>query len=100
MWMPIPPRPWPVVPITPRVGSASGTPGESAFASRGRGLTNLEGKTNKQGIRFVLQPAYEGNQGWLVWGEERESRAHRLAGPGGPVWTGAAPHQICPAAAT
>src|SRR5215469_4790119 len=43
------------------------------FRSKGRGLDSLEGKTNKQGIRFVLQPAHEGNQGWLVWGEERIS---------------------------
>src|SRR5215475_8993318 len=43
------------------------------FRSKGRGLSSLEGKTNKQGIRFVLQPAHEGNQGWLVWGEERIS---------------------------
>jgi hypothetical protein len=43
------------------------------FRSKGRGLSSLEGKTNQQGIRFVLQPAHEGNQGWLVWGEERIS---------------------------
>src|SRR5215471_10893500 len=43
------------------------------FRSKGRGLSSLEGKTNSQGIRFVLQPAHEGNQGWLVWGEERIS---------------------------
>src|SRR5215472_10965946 len=39
------------------------------FRSYGRGLSSLEGKTNTQGIRFVLQPAHEGNQGWLVWGK-------------------------------
>ena len=27
------------------------------FRSKGRGLSSLEGKTNTQGIRFVLQPA-------------------------------------------
>jgi hypothetical protein len=43
------------------------------FRSRGRGLSSLEGKTNQQGIRFVLQPPQEGNQGWLVWGEARIS---------------------------
>src|SRR5215469_10399007 len=43
------------------------------FRSSGRGLDSLEGKTNTQGIRFVLQPAQEGNQGWLVWGDERIS---------------------------
>ena len=41
------------------------------FRSSGRGLPSLEGKTNKQGIRFVLQQPEEGNQGWFVWGEER-----------------------------
>ena len=41
------------------------------FRSSGRGLPSLEGKTNKQGIRFVLQRPEEGNQGWFVWGEER-----------------------------
>src|SRR5262249_43514595 len=83
---PIPPRRWRVVPITPGLACASAKPGESASASRGRGLESLEGKTNTQGIRFVLQPPQEGNQGWLVWGEERESRAHRLAGSRSPVW--------------
>src|SRR5215472_11036747 len=43
------------------------------FRSKGRGLSSLEGKTNKQGIRFVLQQPHEGNQGWLLWGEERIS---------------------------
>jgi transposase len=39
------------------------------FRSRGRGLDSLEGKTNKQGLRFVLDKSAEGNQGWLVWGQ-------------------------------
>src|SRR5215475_13101361 len=43
------------------------------FRSKGRGLSSLEGKTNAQGIRFVLQRPHEGNQGWLVWGKERIS---------------------------
>src|SRR5215472_5231060 len=43
------------------------------FRSKGRGLDSLEGKTTTQGIRFVLQPAHEGNEGWLVWGEARIS---------------------------
>jgi transposase len=43
------------------------------FKSQGRGLESLEGKTNKQGIRFVLQAPTEGSQGWLVWGKERLS---------------------------
>src|ERR1051326_4500370 len=50
-----------------------GTARRVRFRSKGRGLDSLEGKTNKQGIRFVLQPVQEGNQGWLVWGEERIS---------------------------
>ena len=41
------------------------------FKSKGRGLDSLEGKTNKQGIRFVVQQPTEGNQGWLIWGQER-----------------------------
>jgi transposase len=41
------------------------------FKSKGRGLDSVEGKTNKQGIRFVLQEPQEGSQGWLVWGKER-----------------------------
>ena len=50
-----------------------GTARRVRFRSKGRGLDSLEGKTNKQGIRFVLQPPQEGNQGWLVWGKERIS---------------------------
>ena len=41
------------------------------FRSKGRGLESLEGKTNKQGIRFVVHQPKDGNQGWLVWGQER-----------------------------
>ncbi len=41
------------------------------FRSKGRRLDSLEGKTNTQGIRFALQEPTAGNQGWLVWGEER-----------------------------
>jgi transposase len=41
------------------------------FKSKGRGLDSLEGKRNDTGLRFVLQPAEEGNQGWLVWGKDR-----------------------------
>jgi hypothetical protein len=40
------------------------------FRSKGRGLESLEGKTNRQGIRFVLQGPKDGNQGWLVWSKE------------------------------
>jgi hypothetical protein len=41
------------------------------FRSPGRGLDSLEGKRNDTGLRFVLQPPQEGNQGWLVWGQDR-----------------------------
>jgi transposase len=41
------------------------------FRSKGRGLESLEGKTNKQGIRFLLQQPQAGKAGWLVWGTER-----------------------------
>jgi transposase len=41
------------------------------FKSRGRGLDSVEGKTNKQGLRFVLQAPEEGNAGYLVWQQDR-----------------------------
>jgi hypothetical protein len=41
------------------------------FRSKGRGLDSIEGKRNDTGLRFVLQPPEEGNQGWLVWGRDR-----------------------------
>ena len=41
------------------------------FMSQGRGLDSVEGKTNKQGLRFVLQSPEEGHAGWLVWQEDR-----------------------------
>ncbi len=41
------------------------------FRSRGRGLDSIEGKRNDTGLRFALQPAKEGSQGWLVWGKDR-----------------------------
>ena len=41
------------------------------FKSSGRGLDSVEGKNNTQGLRFVLQPAEEGNAGWLVWQSDR-----------------------------
>jgi transposase len=40
------------------------------FKSKGRGLDSVENKWNKSGLRFVLQPAEEGNNGWLVWGQD------------------------------
>ncbi len=41
------------------------------FKSKGRGLNSVENKWEKSGLRFVLQPPEEGNQGWLVWGKDR-----------------------------
>jgi hypothetical protein len=41
------------------------------FKSSGRGLDCVEGKTNTQGLRFVLQAAEEGHAGWLVWQQDR-----------------------------
>jgi hypothetical protein len=43
------------------------------FKSKGRGLDSLEGKSNRAGIRFVLQAPQDGNSGWLVWGKEHIS---------------------------
>jgi hypothetical protein len=40
------------------------------YKSRGRGLDSVEGKTNKQGLRFVLQAPEEGNEGFLVWQQD------------------------------
>jgi hypothetical protein len=36
------------------------------FKSRGRGLSSIENKRNDTGLRFVLQKAEEGNQGYLI----------------------------------
>src|SRR5712691_2645965 len=41
------------------------------FKSKGRGLDSVENKRNNTGLRFVLQPPEEGNQGWLIWGKDR-----------------------------
>ncbi len=35
------------------------------FKSKGRGLDSVENKWSKSGLRFLLQPPEEGNQGWL-----------------------------------
>ena len=43
------------------------------FKSRGRGLDSVEGKRNDTGPRFVLQTPKEGNQGFVIWGEDRLS---------------------------
>jgi hypothetical protein len=44
---------------------------KARFKSKGRGLDSIEGKRNNTGLRFLLQPPEEGNQGWLVWGKDR-----------------------------
>jgi hypothetical protein len=41
------------------------------FRSKGRGLDSVENKRNNTGLRFLLQPPEEGNQGWLIWGKDR-----------------------------
>jgi hypothetical protein len=41
------------------------------FKSRGRGLGSLENKRNDTGLRFELQQPEEGNQGFLVWKDDR-----------------------------
>src|SRR5258708_6154922 len=41
------------------------------FKSRGRGLSSIENKRNDTGLHFVLQKAEEGNQGVLLWQEDR-----------------------------
>jgi transposase len=41
------------------------------FKSRGRGLDSVEGKNNKQGLRFILQAPEEGNAGYLVFQQDR-----------------------------
>ena len=41
------------------------------FRSRGRGLSSLENKRNDTGLRFVLQKPEEGNQGCLIWQDDR-----------------------------
>src|SRR5258707_7177320 len=40
------------------------------FKSKGRGLDSVENKWEKSGLRFLVQPPEEGNQGWLVWGKD------------------------------
>jgi hypothetical protein len=41
------------------------------FKSKGRGLDSVENKWSRSGLRFVLQPPEEGNQGWLIFGKDR-----------------------------
>jgi hypothetical protein len=41
------------------------------FKSRGRGLSSIENQRNDTGLRFVLEPAEEGNRGWLIGKEDQ-----------------------------
>ena len=41
------------------------------FKSRGRGLSSIENKRNDTGLRFVLQTPEAGNQGILIWKDDR-----------------------------
>jgi hypothetical protein len=41
------------------------------FKSRGRGLGSLENKRNDTGLRFILQKPEEGQQGFLIWQNDR-----------------------------
>jgi hypothetical protein len=41
------------------------------FKSRGRGLSSIENKRNDTGLRFVLEPPEEGNQGYLLWKDDQ-----------------------------
>src|SRR5215472_17778963 len=52
-----------------------GTARRVRFRSYGRGLSSLEGKTNKQGIRFVLQPAKARQPGLARLGGRSDQRA-------------------------
>lgn len=41
------------------------------FRNRSRGLSSIESKRNDTGLRFVLQDPAEGNQGVLIWRNDR-----------------------------
>jgi hypothetical protein len=41
------------------------------FKSRGRGLSSLENKRNDTGLRFVLQQPEQGNDGYVIWKDDR-----------------------------
>jgi hypothetical protein len=41
------------------------------FKSRGRGLSSLENKRNDTGLRFMLQRPEQGNDGYLIWKDDR-----------------------------
>jgi hypothetical protein len=48
-----------------------GQAGRVRFKSRRRGLDSVEGKSNKAGLRFLLQAPEAGNAGWLMWHQDR-----------------------------
>jgi hypothetical protein len=54
------------------------------FKSRGRGLSSIENKRNDTGLRFVLQKPEEGNQGYLIWKDDRlaAKKVHETGGCG------------------
>jgi hypothetical protein len=56
--------------IRQSIGFAQGKAKKVRFRSKGRGLDGLENKRNNTGLRCVLQPPDEGNQGWLVWSKD------------------------------
>src|SRR5215472_13865895 len=64
-------RSWPAAPIAPSTGSAWDRPAGCGACSRGRGLGSVENKRNNTGLRFLLQPPEEGNQGYLLWQDDR-----------------------------
>jgi hypothetical protein len=41
------------------------------LGSRGRGLDSIENKRNDTGLRFVMQKPEEGQQGYLIWKDDR-----------------------------
>jgi hypothetical protein len=61
------------------------------FRSRGRGLSSIENKRNDTGLRFVLQKPDEGNQGWLIW---RNDRLPAIIDWNDPVVTHGLAHRI------
>jgi hypothetical protein len=51
------------------------------FKSRNRGLSSIESKRNDTGLRFVLQKPEEGNQGLLIWKDDRLEASINWADP-------------------
>jgi hypothetical protein len=61
------------------------------FRSRSRGIGSLENKRNDTGLRFVLQQSEEGNEGYLLW---QDDRLPALIDWGDPVVTYGLRHPI------